>query len=297
VARPFGAVSRSGGPTPILRALVGSVFRLVLAVGVAYLLFALMLTLLQSRLVFFPTRAIEATPADAGLAYDDVWLTAEDGVRLHGWWVPAPEARGVVLFFHGNAGNISHRLPSLLTFHRLGYSTLIFDYRGYGRSEGSPSEAGSYRDAVAAWRHLAEERGVEPDRVALFGRSLGGAVAAALAERHGPGALILESTFTSVPALGAELYPFLPVRLLARIRFDTLERMPSISAPVLVVHSRADEIIPFHHGRRIYEAAPGPKQFLEISGGHNDGFWSTGLAYEEGIGRFLERHIGDQPRR
>jgi uncharacterized protein len=262
---------------------------------VAYLLLVLMLAILQSRLVYFPTRALEATPAQAGLAYEDVWLTTEDGVRLHGWWVPAEDALGTVLFFHGNAGNISHRLASLLTFHRLGYATLIFDYRGYGRSESSPSEEGTYRDADAAWRHLVEERGIAPERIALFGRSLGGAVAAALAEKETPGAIILESTFTSIPDLGAELYPFLPVRLLARIRYETLARVPRITAPLLVVHSRDDEIIPFRHGRRIWEAAREPKQFLEISGGHNDGFFTAGPMYEQGIGGFLARHIGASP--
>jgi uncharacterized protein len=263
----------------------------------AYLLLALMLALLQSRLVFFPTRALEGTPAQTGLAYQDVWLTTEDGVRLHGWWVPVEGALGTVLFFHGNAGNISHRLVSLHTFHRLGYNTLIFDYRGYGRSDGSPSEKGTYLDADAAWRHLVVERGIPPEQVALFGRSMGGAVAAALAEKQAPGAVILESTFTSIPDLGAELYPWLPVRLLARIRYETLERVPRITAPLLVVHSRDDEVIPFRHGQRIWEAAREPKQFLEISGGHNDGFFTAAPSYEQGIGDFLARHIGGAPRR
>jgi uncharacterized protein len=255
-----------------------------------YLAVVLMLVLLQSRLVFFPTRALEATPIQAGMPFEDVWLRTEDGLRLHGWWVPAAQARGTVLFFHGNAGNISHRLLSLGTFHRLGYNTLIFDYRGYGRSEGRPSEAGTYRDAEAAWRHLVQERGIDPDEILLFGRSLGGAVAVALAERHTPAAVILESTFTSIPALGAELYPFLPVRWLARIRYDTLERIPRLRAPVLVVHSRDDDIIPFRHGRRLWEAAPEPKAFLEISGTHNDGFVTTGRRYEEGLAAFLGEH-------
>jgi uncharacterized protein len=266
-------------PLPLLR--------LALVLLACYLALCLMLMLLQSRLVFFPTRALEATPAEAGLAYDDVWLTTDDGLRLQGWWVPAAGARGTVLFFHGNAGNISHRLASLQFFHRLGYETLIFDYRGYGQSEGRPSEPGTYRDAEAAWRHLVEERGIPPERIVLFGRSLGGAVAAALAERHPPAGLILESTFTSVPDLGAELYPFLPVRLLARIRYDTLARMPRIRAPVLVVHSRDDDIIPFRHGRRLWDAANEPRAFLEISGTHNDGFFTSGRRYEAGLARFL----------
>ena len=264
---------------------------------VAYLGTCLMLLALQSRLVFFPTREIEATPADAGLPYEDVSFTAADGTRLHGWWVPAPGARGTVLFFHGNAGNVSHRLHSLRSFHDLGMSTFIFDYRGYGRSEGVPSEEGTYRDAEGAWRWLTEERKVPPGEIVFFGRSLGGAVAAWLAGRHPPRALILESTFTSVPELGAELYPWLPVRLLARIRYDTLRLLPGVKCPVLVVHSPEDEVIPFRHGRRLYEAAPAPKEFLEIRGTHNTGFATTGAAYEEGILRFLERYAPGRPSR
>jgi uncharacterized protein len=275
-----------GARSGLLRALQSLLF-VTLAV---YVLVSLMLLLLQSRLIFFPTREIEATPAEAGLAYEDVWLTTDDGVRLHGWWVPAPRARGTVLFFHGNAGNISHRIGSVATFHRLGYNTLIFDYRGYGHSDGQPSEAGTYRDADAAWQHLVAERAIAPREIVLFGRSLGGAVAAALAERQTPAAVILESTFASVPALGAELYPFLPVRWLARIRYDTLARMPGITAPVLVVHSPDDDIIPFHHGRRLWEAAREPKEFLEISGTHNAGFVTHGRRYEEGLARFLARY-------
>jgi uncharacterized protein len=254
-----------------------------------YLGFALMLVLLQSRLVYFPMRQLDATPARIGLTYEDVWLRTEDGLRLHGWWVPATEERGTVLFFHGNAGNISHRLLSIESFHRLGYSTFIFDYRGYGQSQGRPSEAGTYLDGEAAWRYLLAERGIPANRIALFGRSLGAAVAAAIAERERPAAVILESTFTSVPDLGAELYPFLPVRWLARIRYDTLARVPQIAAPLLVVHSPDDEIIPFSHGRRLWEAASEPKAFLQLSGGHNDGFVVTGERYERGIAEFLER--------
>lgn len=267
--------------------------RLALAAGLAaalYLGIALMLLAFQSRLVFFPTREIQATPAQLGLPYEEVSFPAADGARLHGWWVPAPEARGTVLFFHGNAGNVSHRVSSLLTFHRLGMNTFIFDYRGYGRSEGSPSEEGTYRDAEGAWRYLMEERGIPPGEVVLFGRSLGGAVAAWLAERHPPRALILESTFTSIPELGAELYPWLPVRLLARIRYDTLRRLPGVSSPVLIVHSRGDEVIPFRHSRLLWEAAAGPKELLEIRGGHNQGFLTTGSAYEQGLRDFLDAY-------
>jgi uncharacterized protein len=249
-----------------------------------------MLTAFQSRLVYFPTRAIDATPAHIGLPYEEVHLTTADAVRLHGWFVPAEAARGTVLFLHGNAGNISHRLHSLRFFHQLGYETLIIDYRGYGLSAGRPSEAGTYRDAQAAWHHLVEERGVPPDRIVLFGRSLGGAIAAWLATRVEPRAVILESTFTSIPDLAADLYRWLPVRALRpliRLRYPTAEHVPAIRAPLLTVHSLQDELIPVRHGRRIHEAATPPKQYLEITGTHGDGFLTAGRTYEEGVAAFL----------
>jgi uncharacterized protein len=269
--------------------LPGALGSLLAALALGYAGLLLLVYLLQDRLLYFPTRAIDATPADAGLAYEEVRLRAADGVELQAWFVPAADPRGTVLFFHGNAGNLSHRVPTLRFFHRLGYGTLLPSYRGYAGSGGSPSERGLYLDAEAAWRYLVEERGVPPAEVVLFGRSLGGAVAAWLATEHAPGALVLESTFTSVPELAAEHYPFLPVRLLARSHFPTERRLPGVRAPVLVVHSRADEVIPFHHSRRLWEAAPEPKSFLEISGGHNEGFLFTGAAYERGVAEFLER--------
>ncbi len=249
-----------------------------------------MLAALQTRLIYFPSREIEATPEQIGLVYEEVFFPAADGVRLQGWFVPAPEAPGTVLFFHGNAGNLSHRIGSLQTFHRLGYSTFIVSYRGYGRSEGSPSEAGTYHDAEGAWRYLVEERGIAPQEIVVFGRSLGGAVAAWLAARHPPRALILESTFTSVPDLGAELFPFLPIRRIARVHYDTRALLPRVAAPVLIVHSPQDEVIPFHHGRRLWEVAPEPKEFLEISGTHNEGFVTSGRRYLEGLEGFLARY-------
>jgi hypothetical protein len=243
----------------------------------------------QERLMYFPTREIEATPAQIGLAFQRQEFRAEDGVRLTGWYVPAERPRGVLLFFHGNAGNISHRLQSIAIFHRLRLDVFIFDYRGYGESEGEAGEEGTYRDGEAAWRHLVERLGADPKQIVYFGRSLGGAVATRVAERHPPRALILESTFSSAPDLGADLYPWLPVRLLARIRYDTCARLAAIANPVLVVHSPDDEIIPFHHAERLYEAARGPKEMLRLRGDHNGGFLLTGEAYVAGFDAFLKR--------
>jgi hypothetical protein len=192
-----------------------------------------------------------------------------------------------VLFFHGNAGNISHRLDSLSVFHRLGFNTLIFDYRGYGQSEGSPSEDGIYRDAEAALTYLREDRGIPLKTIVYFGRSLGGSVAAWLAARTSPGALIVESSFTSAPDMAAQLYPLLPARMLTRLRYNTLEYLTRVTCPVLIIHSAEDEIIPFQHGQRLFAAAPEPKRFLEIHGDHNMGFLNSGPRYEQGLQEFL----------
>ena len=248
----------------------------------------LALFLFQTRLVFFPSRALAATPQRIGLDFEDVWLQAADGARIHGWYLPHPRARGTLLFLHGNAGNIGDRLESLQIFHRLGLNTLIIDYHGYGKSEGSPGEEESYHDAEAAWRHLVEGRQIPAQSIVLFGRSMGGAVAAWLAARVAPAGLILESTFTSVPDMAAKVYPFFPVRLLARIRFDARASLAAVRAPVLVIHSAGDEIVPVAHGRALFEAAPEPKRFLELRGGHNDGFLVSREIYVAGLSGFIQ---------
>lgn len=249
------------------------------------------LYVMQPAMVFLPSRELAATPADWGLEHEDVWLQTEDGVRIHGWYLPFPGARRVLLFFHGNAGNISHRQDSLEIFHRLGLNVLILDYRGYGRSEGRPSETGLYRDARAAWDHLVEGRGVAPSDIVLFGRSLGGAVAAELASRVRPGALILESTFSSARDLVREIYPVLSWLIVRRFELDTVARMGSVSCPVLVLHSRDDEIIPFALGRRVYQAAPEPKAFHALRGDHNGGFLLSQPGYERALAAFLSDRL------
>lgn len=259
------------------------------AVALGYAIFAGALYVYQEQFVYLPERVLAATPRERGLDYEAVRFTSADGVRLSGWFIPAPNARATLLFFHGNAGNISHRLESIRQFHRLRLSVFIFDYRGYGESEGAPTETGTYRDAEAAQRYLVEERGLAPTRLVYFGRSLGGAIAAWLAVRRPPHALIVESAFTSVPDIGAEIYPWLPVRSLARLRYATQESLRSVHVPVLVVHSREDEIIPFHHGVALHDAANAPKELLEIRGGHNDGYWVSGDRYIRGLDAFLRR--------
>ena len=272
--------------------IIGTAIFIVVAV---YGSFCLYLFLMQGRMIFYPTEKLVASPADMDLAYESVSLTTSDRVKLHGWFIPAKEARGTVLFFHGNAGNISHRLDSLKIFHKLGLSTLIIDYRGYGRSEGSISEQGTYLDGEAAWNYLIEIKKIPSRKVIIFGRSLGAAIAAHIAARKKPGALIIESAFTSVDDMGASMYPYLPVRLLSRYEYDTKKTLPAVTCPVLIIHSPYDEIIPFENGLKLYEIAHQPKDMLRIRGGHNEGFLVSGKIYLEGIGRFVDKYISGQP--
>ncbi|CAN5566103.1 alpha/beta hydrolase [soil metagenome] len=269
--------------------------RLIIGTVIVYGALVVLAYLMQSRLVHLPNvagRALMATPANIGLAHDEVWLVTQDGVRLHGWFVPAEGARGTVLFFHGNAGNISHRLESILIFHRLGLNVFIIDYRGYGRSEGRPSEVGLYRDAEASYRYLLEDRGLDPDGIVVFGRSLGGAVAAWTAANHRVAGVIVESGFISVPELGAELYPFLPVRLLSRLSYGTRSALQTSDVPILIVHSQGDNIIPYRHGLALYEATKPRSSLLTISGDHNSGFLEAGIDYTNGLSVFLDKVLG-----
>jgi hypothetical protein len=277
--------------------MIQTVFALTLGYGaIVGLAFAF-----QDQLLFQPSSRLLATPGDAGMAFETVRLDTEDGETLHGWWIPASDvsretspgasATHTLLFFHGNAGNISGRLESVQQFHRLGLNVLIVDYRGYGQSTGTPSEQGIYNDAEACWRHLTETRGIAPEDIVVFGRSMGGGAATWLATQHRPGVVILESVFTNVPDVGAHHYSFLPVRALATNQFDNESRVAEIDAPKLHIHSREDRVVPFKLGRRVYDAATEPKRFLEIEGGHNDGFLVSEDAYLETIDAFLAEHL------
>ena len=260
-------------------------------VAFGYLTLLALLYFKQPSLIFYPdlpSREIETTPDRVGLAYEEVTLSTEDGIKLNGWYLPVDRPRATLLFFHGNAGNISHRLESILLFNRLQLTVMIIDYRGYGKSEGRMSEQGSYRDAKAAWRYLTEQRGIAPNQILVFGRSLGASIAAQLASQHQPLGLILESAFTSVPDLAADLYPIFPVRHLSRFKFDTRRYLEGSKSPVLIMHSRHDEITPFSHGKKLLDSASEPKRFLELKGGHNDGFLASGKSYSSAWNGFIE---------
>jgi fermentation-respiration switch protein FrsA (DUF1100 family) len=251
----------------------------------------LFLYLYQGRILYqpdFPSRQIGSTPDLIGLDFEPVNLLTQDGVKLDGWFLPHGAPRATLLFFHGNAGNISHRLHSLELLHNLGLSVLIIDYRGYGRSEGRPSELGIYQDAEAAWRYLVEQRALAPNHILLFGRSFGGAVAAYLASRQTALGLVLDSTFTSAPEMAAELYPWLPARWLTRPSYDTLERLKRIRMPLMVIHSRQDDIIPFSQSQTLFDSAQHPKRFLELDGSHNYGMIANQSRYSRALDDFID---------
>jgi len=243
------------------------------------------------KFIYYPMEEIRFTPADQNLSYEWIELTSKDGTKISGWWIPASPQRGVVLFCHGNGGNISYLVDTAVIFHRLGLSSLFFDYRGYGKSEGSPSEEGTYLDAEAAWYYLVENRKIAPENIIIAGRSLGGPIAAWLACRHNPGLLILESTFTSLADLTRERFPWFPLIFVRNYRYDTLHYLEGVHCPVLVIHSRTDEVAPFHHGQKLFEAAGEPKMFVEIEGSHNVGFYRSLPHYEASLEAFISKYL------
>jgi fermentation-respiration switch protein FrsA (DUF1100 family) len=226
---------------------------------------------LLNSLLYFPSRAIIETPGRAGLDYHDLELETDDGERLHGWWVGArTDSLGHLLLCHGNAGNIGDRVLHAALLTGTGFDVLLFDYRGYGRSSGRPSEAGTYRDARAALTCLLEQPGVDSARVFYLGESLGGAVALDLALERPPAGLVLLSAFTGIRELGRLHYPFVPTALVPDA-YPTLRRIHELHAPLLVLHGDRDDIVPLPHGRGLFEAAPEPKRMHVFPGlGHND---------------------------
>jgi uncharacterized protein len=244
---------------------------------------------LEDRFIYYPIRALAGTPARLGLPYHDATFESSDGVRLHGWFVPGRRDLTWV-WFHGNAGNISHRLENIaLIRERLGVHVFIFDYRGYGQSAGQPSEQGLYRDAEAALAYVRTLPEVDPARLVLFGRSLGASVAVEMAAREPPRGLILESPFTSVAAMARVAFPFLPLGPLIRTRYDSLARIGQVRAPLLVLHSPTDEVVPYAQGQELFAAAPEPKWFHAIGGGagHNDSYLVGGDPYWQALADLL----------
>ena len=251
-----------------------------------------MILSVERYVIYAPNRTIEATPLREGLAYEEVWFTTGDGVRLHGWLVPAPDARITLLWFHGNAGNISHRVSNIrYLHHRLGTHVFIFDYRGYGRSQGGLSdlsEAATYRDADAALAYLRGRRDLADTKLVYFGQSLGAAIAVDIARRQPPAGLVLETPFTRVQDMARIVAPYWPFPGLLQTKYDSLRKIRETRVPLLVLHGDRDEWVPYEQARRLFESANEPKTFYTIPGAHhNDTYVVGGEPYFEAWGRFL----------
>ena len=264
------------------------IFRVLLIV---YLVMCLGVYFFQANLVFVPTKGSpKYTPANMGLEYEDFILDSGNE-KIHVWFVPAKENKGTVFFCHGNAGNLEHRLSTIRTWNSIGMNILLFDYRGFGKSTGSPGEEGSYEDAQACYEWLEKNNKLENPFI-IHGRSLGGGVASWAAKKFDCDGLILESTFTSVPDMGAHYYPFLPISLISSIHFPTEERLKEFSKPLLIIHGKDDEVIPYFMGRKMADQTNAG--FFELTGGHNSGFDIT-PEYGATLKSFVEKLTSLKP--
>jgi dipeptidyl aminopeptidase/acylaminoacyl peptidase len=259
----------------------------LIACGAALGLWGAWMFLRQPYIVFQPSRKLRGDPASVGCRFEDVYPELPDGVRLHGWWLPHDHADKVILCFPGSKGNISDELETAAFLYRMGASVLLVDYPGFGLSGGRPSERGCYRAASAALDYAIAHKGLRPEHTILFGRSLGGTVAAWLAGRRECARLILHGAFTSVPDVAGERYPFFPVRYFCYIRFNTLKQIARCRCPIVVMHSTTDREIPPHHGERIMRAAREPKRFLPLCGGHYGDRWQTTPELRPALSRLM----------
>jgi fermentation-respiration switch protein FrsA (DUF1100 family) len=259
--------------------------RLLLIIGLGILLIYFYARYLEKNSLYFPMAVLEATPEQVGLEYEDIDFNSQNGIALHGWFIPKTNSKITVLFCHGNGGNISHRLDKILFFNKLGVSIFIFDYRGYGQSKGTPSEVGLYQDTQAAYDYL-KFRQTQSEQIVVYGESLGGAAAVDLVSRKPASGLILEGTFSSVHDMVRHIYPILPP-FLVKSKFDSLSKIKDVSIPKLFMHSRFDDIVPFKLGKKLFDAASSPKELLVLDGQHNDGFFASESAIRKTIAKFL----------
>jgi len=260
----------------------------IVVLFIAYSILGWTLYFMQPTFLYKPVQGVPYTPGELGLDFEDVIFKSGDGTQLTGWYIHAEDSELTVLFCQGNGGNMMYCLDSINIFYNLGLNCFIFDYRGYGSSEGKPSEDGTYLDAGAAYKWLTEERKILSDNIIIFGRSLGGSIAAQLAGKKRPKALILESSFTSYVDIGRKSYPYMPVRWFARFNYNTIDYIRNVCCPIMIIHSRNDELIPFEFGLELYEAANEPKEFVEIFGSHNDGFLMSGEIYKKAWIKWLK---------
>ncbi|MBP9854400.1 MAG: alpha/beta hydrolase [Candidatus Omnitrophica bacterium] len=253
---------------------------LILVVG-----FLLFVIYLESKSVFYPAKNISHSPDEAGLPFEDVFIPIQ-GNCIHGWFISRPQHTKTVIFSHGNGGNIGDRLDKLYLFDRIGLNILIYDYQGYGKSTGNPSEKGLYQEAEAIYKYLTEERNIKPASIIVYGESLGGAVAVDLASKKDIGGLILDSTFSSARDMAKYIYPFIP-GFLVRTKLDSLSKIRWVKAPKLFFHSKADGTVPYELAQKLYNAADGKKKFVEIQGGHNDNYEQSGETFYQEIKTFV----------
>lgn len=264
-----------------------SMATLILTIAGFYLLILALMFIFQNRLLFMPLSGIIQTPESAGLFAEDIWIETADGVLIHGWYFPHEESEWIVVLSHGNAGNISGRIAIAETLLKSGAAVLMYDYRGYGKSEGRPSESGFYKDIDAVIRYLSDEREYPKQKIVMYGRSIGAAVAAYAAANHDLGGVVLDSAFINLKRMVREVYPFVPA-FLAKYDFPTDEYLLQLNGiPVMIMHSPGDEIIGFHHGEYLFELAPEPKRFIQLRGGHNDNFFLSRDVIEQSWTDFL----------
>ena len=242
--------------------------KMIILVFVAAFSFVAFVRYFEANSIFHPTHEMPVTPAFVGLDFEDIYFKTPDHCELNGWFMKAPQARSTLLFLHGNAGNISHRLEKILMFHQLGLNVFIIDYRGYGKSQGKPSEGGLYQDALAAYDYLLTRKDIDHGKVIGYGDSLGGVVAVELATKRKLACLVVDSSLTSIAEMSRTIFPFVPTFLLT-MRMDSASKVKTITVAKLFIHSVNDEIIPFKLGKKLFDKAAGPKEFLQITGGHN----------------------------
>jgi len=246
---------------------------------------------LERGALYYPSKKIEFIPAGLGLGYEDIFFRTGDGIELHGWFVPAQDAVATILYCHGNAGNISHRVEIAKMFNEKKMNFFIFDYRGFGKSKGWPTERGTYLDAQAAYDYLVGRQDIDRNRIVIFGKSLGAAIAIDLASRVKVAALISESSFTSTRDMARAIYPLLPFWLFLKSNYNAYAKIAKIETPKLIIHSRDDEIVPFSQGQRLFVKAKPPKEFYVMRGGHNDAFYIHNAECMQRISDFVEGYL------
>ena len=257
------------------------------ALAGGYIILIALMSIFQSKLIYFPYTDINTNPQSIGLEYESIIFKSSDKTELHAWYIPKKDAKTTLLFLHGNAGNISHRLDSIKIFNSLGMNVFIFDYRGYGNSDGRANEQNTYDDAKSAWDYLLKNKKVKAEDIIIFGRSLGGAIATNLGTKVQPKGMILESTFTSIKEFASDVYPFLPTFLIY-FNYETTKYLKDLNYPILVVHSEDDDIIPFRYGEAVFKNTNEPKSFVKIRGDHNYGFLYSKDIYLPALKKFLQ---------